>query len=59
MKDPIVEEIHRVREKIWKECHQNDQEFALRQRKLQRQYLDRLIDPDKWKRRGNKAPARK
>ena len=51
MKDPIVEEIHRVREQIWKECHQSARQFALRQRKVQREYADRLIDPNEWKRR--------
>jgi hypothetical protein len=50
-KDPIIAEIHRVRERIWKECHENAREFTLRQRKIQREYADRLIDVNEWKRR--------
>jgi hypothetical protein len=51
LKDPIIAEIHRVREQIWKECHENGHEFAMRQREVQRQYADRLIDVAQWKRR--------
>ena len=49
--DPIVAEIHRVREQLWQECHGSAEEMAERQRRLQEQSKDRLIDPEEWKRR--------
>lgn len=49
--DPIVAEIHRIREQLWKECHGSAEEMAERQRRLQEQNKDRLIDPEEWKQR--------
>ena len=49
--DPIVAEIHRIREQLWKECHGSVEEMAERQRRLQQQNKERLIDPEEWKRR--------
>jgi len=49
--DPIVAEIHRVREQLWQECHGSAEEMAQRQRRLQEQSRDRLVDPVEWKRR--------
>ena len=33
--DPIIAEIHRIREEIWNECHGSALEMAERQRRLQ------------------------
>jgi hypothetical protein len=49
--DPIVAEIHRIREQLWELCHGSAEEMAERQRRLQRQNQARLIDPEEWKRR--------
>jgi hypothetical protein len=48
-KDPIVAEIHRIRQQLWKECHGSVEEMAHRQRRLQQQNPERLIDPAEWK----------
>jgi hypothetical protein len=56
--DPIVAEIHRIREQLWRECHGSAEEMAARQRRWQEQHKDRLIDPEEWRRRrkaGDKA----
>ena len=55
--DPIVAEIHRIREKLWLECHGNAEEMAERQRRLQKQHRDRLVDQAEWQRR--RQPERK
>lgn len=49
--DPIVADIHRIREQLWRECHGSAEEMADRQRRIQEQCRDRLIDPAEWKRR--------
>ncbi len=49
--DPIVAEIHRIREQLWEQCHGSVEEMAERQRRLQQQNQGRLIDPEEWKRR--------
>lgn len=49
--DPIVAEIHRVREQLWEECHASAEEMAERQRGLQQRHSERLIDPEEWKSR--------
>ena len=49
--DPIVAEIHRIREQLWRECHGSAEEMGERQRRLQKECGGRLIDPAKWKRR--------
>jgi hypothetical protein len=46
--DPIVAEIHRIREQLWEACHGSAEEMAERQRRLQEQYKDRLIDVAEW-----------
>jgi hypothetical protein len=46
--DPIVAEIHRIRERIWDQCHGSEEEMAQRQKQLP-QDPDRLIDVTKWK----------
>ena len=51
MKDPIIAEIHRVREEIWEECHGSVREMAEKQRQVQKEFADRLIDPEEWNRR--------
>jgi hypothetical protein len=48
--DPIITEIHRIREELWRECHGNPEEMAERQRRLQEGLPAKLIDPVKWKR---------
>lgn len=53
--DPIVAEIHRIREQLWRDCHGSIEQMAERQRRLQTQNKDRLIDPDEWKRRREAA----
>ncbi len=50
MKDPIVAEIHRIREQIWEECHGSAKEMGKMLRLVQEQYKDRLIDQKAWKR---------
>lgn len=49
--DPIVAEIHRIREQLWRECHGSAEAMAERQRRSQEQYRDHLIDPAEWQRR--------
>jgi hypothetical protein len=49
--DPILAELHRIREQLWQECHGSAQQRAERQRRLQEQQKDRLIDVQAWKRR--------
>ena len=49
--DPIVAEIHRIRERLWRECHGSAEEMGERQRRLQKECRGLLIDPTKWKRR--------
>lgn len=49
--DPIVAELHRVREQLWEECHGSAEEMEERQRIIQRELDDRLIDPEEWRRR--------
>lgn len=49
--DPILAEIHRIREQLWEQCHGSPEEMAERQRIVQRQYPDRLIKPEEWKHR--------
>ena len=49
--DPIVAEIHRIREQLWKQCHGRAEEMAERQRNLPQPDKSRLVDPDKWKKR--------
>ncbi len=51
IQDPIVAEIHRIREQLWLECHGSVEEMAERQRRLQRQNPAHLIDPEQWKQR--------
>jgi len=48
--DPILQEIHEVREKIWRECDGDPKKFSARLRKVQEQYSDRVVDLDAWKR---------
>ena len=47
--DPIVAEIHRIREQLWEQCNGSPEEMADRQRTLQQQHKDRLIDPKEWR----------
>jgi HEPN domain-containing protein len=49
--DPIIAEIHRIREQLWRECHGSAEEMAERQRRLQEQDRTRLIDPEEWQQR--------
>jgi hypothetical protein len=49
--DPFIAEIHRIREDLWRACHGKAEEMAERQRRLQEQCKDRLIDPVEWQRR--------
>ncbi len=50
LRDPIIEELHRFREQMWEECHGSIGEMAERQRVVQEQLKDRLVDPEEWKR---------
>jgi len=55
-RDPIVEEIHRAREKIWKECGEDGKKFFERLKAAEAKHKDRLVSPAK---RGKAAaPAR-
>ena len=49
--DPIVAEIHKIREQMWEECHGSTEEFAARQMEFQRKHPEGLIDPVEWKKR--------
>ena len=59
--DPIIAEIHRIREQLWKQCHGSPEEMAQRQRKLHQPDKSRVVDPAKWKKRraAVKLPARR
>ena len=54
-RDPIVAELHRIREQLWEECHGSAEAMADRQQRVQQDCQDRLIDLEAWRRR--KAPA--
>lgn len=41
-RDPIVEEIHRAREKIWKECREDPKTFFARLRAAEARHKDRI-----------------
>ena len=47
--DPIIAEIHRIREQLWRQCHGSAEEMARRQRKLHQLDKNRMVDPVKWK----------
>jgi len=49
--DPIIEEIHRIREQLWEHCHGSIEEMAERQRRLQEQAREHLADPKHWDQR--------
>lgn len=51
MPNPIVDDLHRIREQLWEQCHGSAEEMAERQRRLQEQLHDRLTDPEDWRRR--------
>jgi hypothetical protein len=53
--DPIVEQIHQIRRKLWEVCHGSAEEMAMRQQRLQRRSKGRLIDPEKWRHRKKAA----
>ena len=46
-RDPIVEEIHRAREKIWKECGEDAEKFFDRLKAAEAKHKDRLVSPAK------------
>ena len=46
-KDPIVEEIRRIRLSIEKECHGNSNEILNYAIEIQKKYLDRLVSKPK------------
>jgi hypothetical protein len=45
--DPIVEEIHRAREKIWKECGEDPKKFFKRLKAAEAKHMDRLVSSPK------------
>ena len=46
-RDPIIEEIHRAREKIWKECGEDPKKFFARLRAAETKHKDRIVSPRK------------
>jgi len=44
-RDPIVKEIHRAREKIWKECGEDPKRFFERLKAAEAKHKDRLVAP--------------
>lgn len=42
-KDPIVEEVRKIRLSIEKECHGNSDEILRRAMEIQKKYSDRLV----------------
>ncbi len=44
-RDPIVDEIHRSREKIWKECGEDAKKLFDRLRAAEAKHKDRLVSP--------------
>jgi hypothetical protein len=50
-KDPIIAEIHRIREQLWEDCHGSAEEMAQRQVQIQEQNKGRVIDPVEWTRK--------
>lgn len=51
LSDPIVSEIHHVREKIWGECQGSVEKMAERQKQIQKQNTKRLIQEEEWEAR--------
>jgi len=43
---PIIDEIHRVREKIWHECDGDLEKLLKRQRQVASRHQDRLVSID-------------
>lgn len=46
-RDPIVEEIHRAREKIWKECGEDPRKFFARLKAAEAKHKDRIVSSPK------------
>jgi len=46
-RDPIVEEIHRAREKIWKECGEDPKKFFERLKAAEARHRNRVVSPRK------------
>ena len=46
-RDPIVEEIHRAREKIWKECGEDPKKFFERLKAAEAKHRNRIVWPPK------------
>ena len=42
-RDPIVEEIHRIRERMWRECGGDYDKLIARWRAAQAEHKDRLV----------------
>lgn len=55
--DPIVAEIHRIRDRIWEQCHGSDEEMAERQRQMP-QDPRRMVDMNEWKRQRQQQPKK-
>ncbi len=57
--DPIVEEVHKIRQKIWDECGHDWDKYFARMKKVGEKYRDRLITFEQLqKMRGKKVAGR-
>ncbi len=59
IRDPIVEEIHRIRERMWDECGGNLDQLIETFRTSEAQHRDRIITPEKLRemRHQTRAPS--
>jgi hypothetical protein len=44
--DPIIEEIHQIRQKLWQEAGENLDVYLERIKRIEEQYKDRLVRPE-------------
>jgi hypothetical protein len=61
IRDPIVEEVHRIRERMWDECGGDLERLIESLRASEAEFRDRIIPPDKLghARRDGNAPGRR
>jgi hypothetical protein len=58
MSDPIVDEVHLVREQIWQKCDGRIEQFVARLRALQSKYADRIVTKESISESRSKAEVR-
>ena len=47
--DPLVEEIHEVRRRLWEASGRSLETYCTHLKKIEEQFKDRLIKPEEWR----------